>query len=260
MKRIHFKLLLLGLLTMTISCEDEYPVFDANGGQTALSFEQTSFDVIVPEEDRTLNIPVFSTTRSNTERNYEVVINNEDTTEGTENEYSIGQIVIPAGEFSGNLSVDFDFSEIAGEDGEQKQLTFSIIPGSGENSYNDVVTINYFREIVCNDMELTIVSDIYASETGFRIERADGTIVVDDFFPFSGDALTPQTYTANFFLEDGDYVFTLLDTFGDGQQGSAQGVTLTGSYELRCSIIVHASGEGELENGTFESTAFSVNP
>lgn len=260
MKNINYKPLLILLLALMISCEDEYPVFDANTGQTAISFEQTSFDVIVPEEDRTLNIPVFITTRSNQERTYNIVIDSTQTTEGTSDEYSIGQVVIPAGEFSGNLNVEFDFSEISGEDGEEKELTLSIVPGSGETSYNDTLTINYFREIVCNDMELTIVSDIYASETGFRIERADGTVVVNDFFPFSGDALTPQTYTANFFLEDGDYVFTLLDTFGDGQQGSAEGVTLTGSYELRCSLIVHASGEGELENGTFESTAFSVNP
>lgn len=260
MKNNSIKYLFVFMLALIVSCEDDYPVFDADNGKTAISFENTSFDVIVPEEDTTLDIPVFVTTRSQNERAFNVQIVDSLTTDGTQDEYNIGQVIIPANEFSGTLSVDFDFSEITGEDGIRKNLVFTLNPGEGVSSYNDVVSVEYFREIVCNDMELTIVSDIYATETGFRIERANGTVVVDDFFPFTANSLTPQTYTATFFLEDGDYIFTLLDTFGDGQVGTFQGTTLVGNYELSCSIITHASGEGELDNGTFESTPFSVNP
>lgn len=257
MKNTKIYLILLAFALVFTSCEDEYTVFD--GAQTALSFEEISFDLSVPQEDTTLEIPVYITTSSDQERTFQVVVT-EETTEGNETEYNVGSIVIPANEYSGVLSIDFDYSEIDGPDGELRDLVVKIQPTGGISSYNDVATISYYREIICNDLELTIVSDIYASETAFSILYADGTPIVDEFFPFSSDALTAQTYNVSFTLPDGDYIFILHDSYGDGQYGCYNSTCLTGSYELSCSIIVHASGEGELADGGSETTYFSVNP
>jgi len=243
---------------MTYSCDEDKIIFSEDNGQTALFFEETDFSLSIPEEDFTLEIPVGVTTLSAESRTFNVEI--ESATEGTESEYSLGTVVVPANEYFGVLSIDFDFSSISGEDGETKELAVAITPPDGAASYNDIANISYFREIVCNDLELVIISDVWASETSFSIQRADGSFIVENFFPFDFDALDPQVYEVQFNLPDGDYIFTLSDSFGDGQLGSFGDVTLTGSYSLTCSIITHASGEGELENGGFESTPFTVNP
>lgn len=242
------------------SCEEELETFSATSGQTAYSFDATEFNLSIPSEDLVLSIPVNVTTVASQDRSVSVAINVDDTTADTETEYSLGNIVIPAGSHMGTLDVSFDFSEISGADGDVKELSFSINPTGEDTAFFETVTIEYFREIICNDLELTIISDVWATETGFRLEQADGTVIVDDFFPWTVNSTQPQTYNVMFNLADGDYIFTLLDTYGDGQEGTGGGVTLTGSYELTCSIITHAAGSGALDNGTFEATPFTVNP
>ena len=173
----------IAISIIAYSCNEEEVNFTDNG-QTALSFESTAFELSIPEEDLTLEIPVYITTVSSSSRSFNVDITS--ATEGTSTEYSVGTVVIPANEYSGVLSVDFDFSEITGDDGVVKELELTINPSEGIASYNDVVTINYFREIICNDLELSIVSDVWASETYFTIRPASGgTPIVERFFPFS---------------------------------------------------------------------------
>jgi len=54
-------------------------------------------------------------------------------------------------------------------------------------------------------------------------------------------------------LPDGCYTFTIFDSFGDGLFDG----NITGNYSLKCSIINHASGEGNF--GSSETTDFCVN-
>jgi hypothetical protein len=269
MKKILKLILVLSIVFVSTNCEEDLIIFDPQNGQTAISFAQTSFELSVPQEDYQLMIPVQITTSSSEVRTFNAMV--ESATEGTSNEYSIGTVTIPADSFSGELVVDFDYSEIAGEDGDVKELQVKLEVPEGGSAYNDIATISYFREIVCNDLDLTIISDVWATETYFTLESADGTVIVDRFFPFSGNSTQPQTYNVQFNLADGDYVFKLGDSYGDGQQGTGGGVTLTGSYSLTCSIITHASGEGTFENevadpfgsnanATVEVTNFTVNP
>tara|TARA_R110002111_G_C6000685_1_gene373088 strand:+ start:4509 stop:5309 length:801 start_codon:yes stop_codon:yes gene_type:complete len=256
--------LLIFVLVFNTSCEESNSTFNTFDSATLLSFGQAEFEISVPQEDFTLEVPVTVSTLASSARTFNAVV--ESATEGTENEYSVGTVLIPANEYSGTLSVDFDFSEIGGMDGEVKEVVVALNAPDDVISYNDEVTINYFREIVCNDLELTIISDTWATETYFTLEQADGTVIVERFFPFSANSNSPQTYNVQFTLADGDYVFKLGDVFGDGQVSSA----LTGSYSLVCSIITHASGDGAListpdpfpgaPNATVEVTEFSVNP
>ncbi|WP_179354306.1 hypothetical protein [Winogradskyella vidalii] len=268
-KFIKYWLCTVALSLLAYNCNKDEDASFSDNGQTALSFEDTAFNLSIPEEDLVLEIPVYVTTLSSTDRSFDVEITS--ATEDTSNEYSVGTVVIPADNYSGVLNVDFDFSEISGEDGEVKDLILTIIPDEGTASYNDVVSISYFREIICNDLTLDIVSDIYAAETYFTVESADGTIIVDRFFPFTVNSLTAQEYSVTFNLPDGDYLLKIGDSYGDGMYAVNGDVTLTGSYSLTCSIITHASGEGTFDTpvpdpftgnpgAEVEVTAFTVNP
>lgn len=244
-----------------IGCEEDLETFNDINGQTALSFDQTSFNISVPQENVTLEIPVSSTTSSNVERNFNVSIDMENTTTGTSGEYSIGSITIPPLEHTGILSVDFIFSNIGGMDGDTKSLVLNIDAPEDSFAFNDAVSITYFREIVCNDLELEIVSDIFGTETSYEILDSQGMVVASNANLFSANSCTQMTYNESINLPDGDYVFRIIDSFGDGQVGQNDGCgpdDVIGTYKLSCSIIVHAEGGGAW--GASEETPFSINP
>lgn len=243
MKNLSKLFVFLLLTSVFFGCEEDLIIFDADNGQTALSFGETSYSVSVPLENLSLEIPVNSTTRAAADRNFSAVVNVDGTTPGTSAEYAIGSITIPAGEFVGVLTVDFTYANIGGMDGDVKNLVLDIDVPDGAASFNDQVNITYFREIVCNNVVVTIVPDAWPSETSWEItEQATGNVVA------SGGA---NSATVN--LPDGCYTFTIFDAFSDGIC-CAYG---NGSYSVDCSIINHASGA---EFGASESTDFCVNP
>uniref|UniRef100_UPI0025D41371 hypothetical protein n=1 Tax=Winogradskyella sp. TaxID=1883156 RepID=UPI0025D41371 len=234
MKTNKYYILSFLLLTLfvNVSCDEEVDTFKTYDGETLISFQKSSFDLSIPEEDLTLNIAVFASTVSASSRTFDAAITS--ATEGTAGEYTLGTVTIPANEYEGVFTVDFDFSEIGGDDGDVKELVISLMPPAGVGSYNDVATINYFREIVCNDLTIEIVSDVWATETYWSLRDSAGTFLVDRFFPFGGNSTSPQTYTLDFPLINGDYSLEIGDVFGDGMVGTGGGVTLTGTYALTC--------------------------
>jgi len=242
MKNI-FKIVLALLVTITYtSCEEDLVVFDAVNGQSAYSFGQDTYNVSVPPENLTITIPVEVTTVSNQARMVDVSVNAEATT-GVASEYTVGAVTIP-------------------EDGDTKDLVLDITPGAGETAYFQTATITYFREIICNDLELEVVSDIFGTETSYDIKDSDGNVVAgaEGVALFGGNFCTQLTYTESITLPDGDYVFTVYDSFGDGQAAQNDGCgpdTILGSYKLSCSIIIHAEGS---QTGSSDVINFSVNP
>ncbi|SHH03755.1 hypothetical protein [Winogradskyella jejuensis] len=240
MKNLYKLIALLFCIGTLSSCDNEQIFFD--GGKTSVAFEQTSFNIQVPLEDLTLEIPVSSTTTSPTDRTIGVTVDADATTPGTSSEYSIGSINIPANEYVGTLAIDFTFANIGGMDGDIKNLVFSIDAPDGTFAFRETVSIVYFREIVCNDVVVTINPDNYPGETSWEITDADDMVVA------SGGSTGA---TVN--LADGCYTFTIFDSFGDGIC-CAYG---NGSYSVDCSIINHASGASF---GASESTDFCVNP
>ncbi len=264
MKKNNIYLLLMTcILTLFVSCGDEIE-FNASEAQRAPNFVDTSLSVSIPQEDLILAIPIAVSSISSSERVYEIEVIS---STGSAIEYSISSAIVPADQIEGLAQVSFDFSEIANND--LREITLKMLNPDGAPS--NEITIEYYKEIVCNDLELTIVSDVWATETYFTLEQADGTVLVNRFFPFSGNALTPQTYNLSFNLPDGDYVLKIGDIYGDGNIGSYGDVTLVGTYELTCSIITHASnfegfitGESDAFPGApdaiVEITEFSVNP
>jgi hypothetical protein len=259
MKNI-FKFLAIVLFVGTfVSCDEDLIIFDAENGQTAISFAATSFNLSIPTEGLTVDVPVQSTTSSTSDRNFNVIV---DSATGGSGEYTIGTVSIPANSFLGTLSVVFNFDAIDGPDGEVKDLVISLDLPEGAAAYDDVVSFSYFREIVCNDLELTVVSDIFGTETSYEITDAQGNVVAGDQNTalFGGNFCTQLTYSESINLPDGDYTLTVFDAFGDGQVAQNDGCgpdDIVGSYSLTCSIIVHAQGS---VSGFGDVINFTVNP
>ena len=256
MKNYKFYGLLIALTLIVASCEQEDigTTFDVDGGQTAISFAASNLETSVPDTDLAFQVPVNVTTISDQERTYTATVVSADNA----SEFSIGNVVIPAGEFNGNLTVNFDFSAITGADGDLKEVVISLVPPAGGAAYNDTVTINYFRDIICNDPVLNVTTDAFAGETGFIVRDSSGTIVFEipqGSFPNNG---TLAARGAQFAiplptLPDGDYTITITDEFSDGQNDGS----FVGNYTLTCSIITLASGGGEF--GAEQTMEFRIN-
>lgn len=234
-KKFFVPLLMFVVLT---NCGDGSFDYDVTDAQRGPDFLQTSYNVSVPAEGVTLEVPIQFASLSPSARdfNLEVVSNT-----GEDSEFSLVSATIPANEVRGVAVISFDFDDITGDDGDLKVVTLRMANPDGAPS--NEVTITYFREVICNDVLVNIVPDDYPGETSWEItSQEDGSTVA------SG---TTGEVTVN--LADGCYTFTIFDAFGDGIC-CAYG---NGSYSVTCSIITHASGA---EFGGSESTDFCVNP
>ncbi len=253
MKNI-FLYLSVAAATILVSCEADPVVYDNVNGKTAVSFASTNVSTSVPDTDLAYEIPVNVTTVSDQDRTFNAVVVSADNA----SEITVGSAVIPAGEYNGNLIVNFDFSAITGADGTLKEAVISLVAPAGGNTFDDTVTISYFRDIVCNDPVLTINTDSYANETGFFITNSSGTVVFNipqGSFPGGAAASFRQQYVINVpTLPDGTYTATITDAYADGQ---ADG-TVVGNYTLTCSIITLAQGGGSF--GASQDRTFEINP
>jgi len=243
-KNIYKFVLALAVVFTYNSCEEDLIIYN---GPTAISFAAASVsqNVSIPQEGLTVTIPVESTTASAEQRTFTVTVDESST--GGSAEYTIGSAVIPANEYVGSLTVTFNYDAIA--DGAVNTVVLNLLAPDGGSSFRDSASIEYFREIVCNDVVVAINFDDYPGETTWEItSQADGSVVASGG-PYGGETSFSQSY----FLADGCYTFTIFDAFGDGICcGYGEG-----DYSVTCSILTHASG-GVF--GASESTDFCVNP
>lgn len=240
-------ILIIAVLFAFVSCEEENIVFDNENGQTGVSFAETEFNVSVPTEGLDIEVPVNVTTVADADRTFDVSVNEESV--GGSSNYALGSVTIPAGEYSGVLNVSLNFDPLV--DGEVYTLIVNLTAPAGGVAFDDTLEIEYFKEIVCNDILVTVVTDTYGGETTWEITDADGTVVASDgpFVNVTGG----DTYTQEVFLEDGCYTFTIFDSYGDGQVDG----TVTGSYTITCSILNVLEGGGAF--GSSEAKEFCIN-
>lgn len=227
-------------------------VYDNVNGQLGIGFnKESSSTIIVPDTGITVDVPVRVTTLSGSDRSYQVNVN-ADETNGSPADYTIGSLVVPANTYFGTLNVELgNFNNLPDLVVQQLVLDIVVPEGAavvGFESYE----LNYLKYVVCNDLVLTLNEDRYADERTWEITDANGNVVQSGgpYAQIPGGQQIVETFT----LADGCYTFTIMDSFGDGQFDGA----ITGNYSLDCSIITHASGEGNW--GGSESTDFCVNP
>ncbi|MGB3592265.1 MAG: hypothetical protein WBA16_11325 [Nonlabens sp.] len=255
MKNIFKYLSAFALTVALVGCDPaEEPQFDNVNGQTAISLAQTSLETSVPQEDLSIDIPVFITTIAGVERSYSATVVEADGT----GEVAVGQVTIPANSYEGVLEVNFDFSAIGGEDGELRNAIVQLEPSNGATAYNDVLNITYFREIICNDTTLSVQFDAFGDETAFDIVNKDtGMVVFSRPLGSFGFSNPPPVRTFDITLPDGCYEFTIADSFGDGQDDTGAGGVTVGSFDLTCSIITLATGGGTAVSDAITSDQIS---
>ena len=248
--RNYIKLLLLVFtLSFVISCDknDELIVFDSVNGQEALAFATASLSATVPPEGITVSVPVTVTTTSTAERTFSASEDANST--ALAGSFTIGTATIPAGSFKGTLDVALNSTSL--EDGILYQLIVNLDTPPGGSVYNEKVTINYNKKVICNDLMLVVNTDFWAEETSWEITDSSGTVVQS--FP-GGWSNGVATYEFNFNLPDGAYTLTFFDVYSDGMNDG----TNLGDYTLSCSILTHVTGGGAF--GASQSTDFVVNP
>jgi len=223
-------------------------VYDSVNGQTGVGFTTSTTSVIVPEDGVTVTVNVQSTKTSSSDRSFDVSVD-EDASDGSSADYSIGSITIPAGSFDGTLDVTFgNFDNLADLTSFTLVLKLALPDGVAVVGSNST-TFNYLKKILCNDMELVINTDFYASETSWELTDSTGAVVESDG-PFANGV---AQYNWAFTLPDGVYTFSIFDAFGDGLYDG----NVTGNYTLSCSLIIHATGAGNF--GAVQSTTVNVN-
>lgn len=254
MKKIIY---VLTLSLLIFSCEDFEEVIYDNNGQTGIGFTVSEANLTIFPAGATTTLTVQSTTTSTSDRSFNVAVNTEESF-GTSDNYTIGNVVIPANSFDGALEVTFTDNSLV--DDEVYLLVLDLdLPAGVAVVGSDRAEITYVKAFTCNDLVLTLNEDQWAGEREWEITDASGTVVsqCSDFTecPFAGGAgpTTEAAYNFNINLPDGTYTFTITDSYGDGQSFPADG-----DYTLSCGAIVHATGGGNW--GASESTTFVVNP
>jgi uncharacterized membrane protein len=156
----------LALATLLVSCEDyENPIYDNVNGNTLVSFSATSYDLaIVIDATGTLEVPVNVSTVSTTDRSFNITVD-EDATTALAGSYSVPtSVTIPAGSYTGNLTVTG--TDIAGVDTTALSLVLMIGDGANFASGPDA-TLNVFQVCPIPDDYLVGTYEISDNATVF---------------------------------------------------------------------------------------------
>jgi hypothetical protein len=107
------KVSLLLALTFFIGCSDDKKTFDVDGGITAFHFTTATKAVGVSPLENTTSVDVGVTTRSNSERTYQVSVIDEETS-AADGSFTVNtsSLVIQPNSYTGSFEVSFDFDLI----------------------------------------------------------------------------------------------------------------------------------------------------
>lgn len=231
------KLLYLALFAMTImSCEEE----DINVANR-VSFESDNIDVVVPggsvNFERVIN--VYTTTVSNSDRQFQVVVDEEGTTLDAGGYTIPSTVTIPANTNHGQLVALFSDEGISFE---AKTVAIELV--SEDDTFTGNATLSVTE--LCEDtvVTLAITTDDYPEETTWELYDLSGTpTVIYSGGPYDGEANT--TLEFQFCLADGPYGIYVADSYGDGIPNGGFVISANGG------TLVSGGVAGEGSSATF---------
>jgi endonuclease I len=139
-----------------------------------------------------------------------------------------------------NIDVGLRFYDVSGFDGNEIVYVDDFAPNNGSGSGASTGSSD------CSSGTLSLTTDNYGSETNWEITDSSSSTL------YSGSGYSNATsYSEDVCLDDGDFVFTITDGYGDGICCSYG----AGSYNLVVAGITVANG-GSF--GSNESTNFTV--
>ncbi|HAI42274.1 MAG TPA: hypothetical protein DCM40_31260 [Maribacter sp.] len=175
-------ILIIAVLFAFVSCEEENIVFDSENGQTLAKFSASSILVPTPTEGASINVDVFVSTKTDSERTISVEVDPSST--ATSDQYTISGLTIPAGAFGSTVTITGNFDALP-EEG-RVNLVLNLVDVSGSNDIvieNSPLNLEFYRECPIAAGEWTInMTDSYGD--GWQTDTATGgsglTITLND--------------------------------------------------------------------------------
>ncbi|HHC78442.1 MAG TPA: hypothetical protein ENK46_01065 [Flavobacteriia bacterium] len=143
----YIKLVLVIFVFGFLSCNTpDGVIFDSENGQTLAQFSKTTAALATPEEGTSVNIDVLVTTLSNSDR--EIFIEIDPSSTATPDQYSISNLVIPAGKFNGTITISGNFDAIPEMGSAFLTLKLTGVEGSSNIiiERNDTLNLEFFRK------------------------------------------------------------------------------------------------------------------
>ncbi len=198
MKNLIFRFSVIALIFTTIvGCEEELLVYDVDNGQTLSNFANSSATLPVPEDGESYTIVVESSTRSDQDRAIQINVDNNST--ALPAEYTIDQstLIIPAGEFVGNIVVRGNFDEIPDLTTTTLVLNLIGIGNSDLTGNRSTFTLSFFKKC---DSDLAGTYDVLSSG-----ESTDGAPVNNPIvdFPYTVQIIKKEGTDLQYIISDG---------------------------------------------------------
>lgn len=145
MKKIINKFaFLLGGIIILSSCEsNDIPTIDENG-PTLAQFGTTSLVMGTPEEGATREVEVIVTNTSASERSIDINIDPEST--ATAEQYSISDLVIPAGSYTGTITISTFYDALPESGSSELVVNLESVNGGETLIDNGALEIEMFRK------------------------------------------------------------------------------------------------------------------
>ena len=144
MKKYLFSLMGL-IFTLTYSCKEDLVIYDNINGQTMVQFSGSSAtQPVIVEGTSSTQIKVYSTTVSDRDRT--ISLENGENTTANSNQYTISNLVIPAGSYEGTITVKGNYANLPNGVVAVLELNLLGLEGSSDVTVtNGTYTINLFR-------------------------------------------------------------------------------------------------------------------
>ena len=231
MKKL-FKILALLVTPFLFNSCDEYEAGSEANSPLSYGFERASVAIEVEEVEPTYALKVYSTQVANYDRTVDFEIDPSSTALVADYvPFTTTSIVIPAGSNYGSIDIEFNHSSLSLS--AERILKFNLIQPEDATALaltTSSMEVSYKAKCIYNLVELSLVLDRYGDETTWSISK-DGVTVASGG-PYTGigsDALQPEK-KFTLCLDNGDYVFTINDSYGDGMFTSA---SVIGSFEIK---------------------------
>lgn len=243
------RLLIFMLAIVFFTCDDENIT-----RENVISFEglgNIAVDVPANSVDFDYPISIYTNFASTSDRQFNVVLDLDNSTLGSEN-YSIPTtFTMPANALEGQLIVTFDDVSIDFTPQaialklESDNDTFAI---SNDDANNNIF-LNVVEECTGTFVQLAITLDTWPDETTWQLVNLDSgsPVVLFSGGPFVNPDDDFATIDYEFCLLPGNYGIVVFDSYGDG--------ITNGGYEITSEGVVLASG---VVTSMFGSSTFSV--
>lgn len=140
----YISLIALVLIGVT-SCEEDLVVFDVENGQTLAQFSATSATLPTPAEGASVDVDVTVTTKSGSDRTVNLTVDPSST--ATSDQYTISNPVIPAGEYTGTVTVTANFEALPDEGSTVLVINLTDVSGANDIIFdNATFSVSFFRE------------------------------------------------------------------------------------------------------------------